>query len=124
VLAAAVLFWVAGFDIIYACQDADFDRREKLHSIPATLGVAGALAAAKACHFVMWLALVGLYFVAGPPLDGIYLVGVALVGVLLVYQHALVRPGDLARVNQAFFHVNVVISVGLLAIVAAELAFG
>ena len=120
VLAAAVLFWVAGFDIIYACQDADFDRREKLHSIPATLGVSGALAVAKACHFVMWLALVGLYFVAGPPLDGIYLAGVALVAVLLLYQHALVRPGDLARVNQAFFHVNVVISVGLFAIVAVE----
>ena len=119
-LATAVLFWVAGFDIIYACQDADFDRREKLHSIPATFGVPGALAVAKLCHLVMWLALVGLYFVARPPLDGIYLAGLAAVGVLLAYQHALVRPGDLARVNQAFFHVNVVISIGLFVIVAAR----
>lgn len=121
VLAAAVLFWVAGFDIIYACQDADFDRQAKLRSIPATLGVPGALTVAKGCHLVMWLLLVGLYFVARPPLDGIYLAGLAAVAVLLVYQHALVRPTDLARVNQAFFHVNVVISVGLLAVVALEM---
>ena len=121
VLAAAVLFWVAGFDIIYACQDAEFDRQAKLRSIPATLGVPGALAVAKVCHLVMWLLLVALYFVAQPTLDGIYLAGVAAVGILLVYQHALVRPTDLARVNQAFFHVNVVISVGLLAVVALEM---
>jgi 4-hydroxybenzoate polyprenyltransferase len=121
VLAAAVLFWVAGFDIIYACQDADFDRGAKLHSIPATLGVTGALWVAKVCHLVMWLLLVALYFVARPTLDGIYLVGIAAVGALLVYQHALVRPTDLARVNQAFFHVNVVISIGLFAIVALEM---
>jgi 4-hydroxybenzoate polyprenyltransferase len=69
----------------------------------------------------MWLLLVALYFVAQPTLDGIYLVGIAAVGALLVYQHALVRPTDLARVNQAFFHVNVVISIGLLAIVALEM---
>jgi 4-hydroxybenzoate polyprenyltransferase len=124
VLGAAVLFWVAGFDILYACQDADFDRQAKLHSVPVQLGIPGALAMAKVCHLVMWGLLLALYFVAQPPLGGVYLAGVVAVGALLVYEHALVRPTDLARVNQAFFHVNVVISLGLLGIVIAEVVRG
>jgi 4-hydroxybenzoate polyprenyltransferase len=113
VLGGAVLFWVAGFDIIYACQDADFDRQAKLHSLPARLGVAGALHVARACHAVMLVLLVALYFLASPPLATVYLVGVGVVAGLIVYEHALVRADDLARVNQAFFHVNAVISIGL-----------
>jgi 4-hydroxybenzoate polyprenyltransferase len=123
-LGAAVLFWVAGFDILYACQDADFDRKAKLHSVPVRLGVPGALALAKLCHLVMWGMLLALYFVAQPPLGIVYLAGVLAVGALLVYEHALVRPTDLARVNQAFFHVNVVISLGLLGIVIVEVVRG
>lgn len=120
-LGAAVLFWVAGFDILYACQDADFDRNARLRSIPAALGVPGALKAALACHVVMWGLLLTLAFVAQPPLGAIFLVGIIAVGLLLIYEHSLVRPTDLARVNQAFFHVNAVISLGLLALVVAEL---
>jgi 4-hydroxybenzoate polyprenyltransferase len=116
VLGLAVLFWVAGFDIIYACQDADFDRAAKLHSVPARLGVAAALRIALACHVAMLLALVGLYFVASPPLGTVYLLGVAVVAALILYQHSLVRPDDLTRVNQAFFHVNAVISIGLFVV--------
>ncbi|MBX9681677.1 MAG: putative 4-hydroxybenzoate polyprenyltransferase [Gemmataceae bacterium] len=120
-LGLVVFFWVAGFDVIYACQDADFDRKAKLHSVPAKLGVKGALRVALVCHLLMLGALVGLYFLAHPPLGTIYLIGVGLTAALLVYEHWLVRPDDLARVNQAFFHVNVVISMGLLAILVVEI---
>ena len=124
VLGLAVLFWVAGFDIIYACQDADFDRKAKLHSIPARLGVRGALWVSLACHLVM-LALLGtLYFLAAPPLGIIYLIGVALVAVLVIYEHYLVSPTDLGRVNQAFFQVNVIISMGLLMVAVLEVFLG
>ena len=119
-LGGVVLFWVAGFDILYACQDADFDRQAGLRSIPARLGVVGAFRVAMLCHVVMWGLLVWLYFLAQPPLGSIYLTGVALVALLLIYEHSLVRPNDLARVNQAFFNVNVVISMGLLAMIAME----
>jgi 4-hydroxybenzoate polyprenyltransferase len=111
-LGAAVFFWVAGFDVIYACQDADFDREAGLRSIPGALGVARALHLAAACHALMLVALVGLGLVY--PMGAIYYLGVAAAAVLLVYEHSLVRPDDLGRVNRAFFHVNVVVSVGLL----------
>lgn len=122
-LGAAVLIWVAGFDILYACQDAEFDRKARLRSIPAALGVPGALRVALACHVVMWGLLLALAFVAQPPLGTIFLIGIIAVGLLLAYEHSLVRPNDLARVNQAFFHVNAVISLGLLGLVIAELLF-
>src|SRR5262245_24552715 len=123
-LGSVVLFWVAGFDILYACQDAEFDKHARLHSIPAALGVPRALRVALACHALMWLLLIALYAQARPPLGAIYLGGVIVVGLLLAYEHWLVRPTDLARVNQAFFHVNAVISIGLLGLVIAELAIG
>jgi 4-hydroxybenzoate polyprenyltransferase len=116
VLGLAVLFWVAGFDIIYACQDVDFDRRAKLHSVPAILGVPAALRLAALCHLVMLGLLVALYWVASPLLGWVYLAGVGLIAVLLLYEHSLVRPEDLSRVNRAFFQVNAVISVGLFAV--------
>jgi 4-hydroxybenzoate polyprenyltransferase len=123
VLGLAVLFWVAGFDIIYACQDVDFDRKAKLASVPAWLGVAASLRVALVCHAIMVALLVALYWAATPHLGMIYLAGVAAVALLLAYEHWLVRPDDLSRVNQAFFHVNGVISVGLLLIVLLQLAF-
>jgi 4-hydroxybenzoate polyprenyltransferase len=122
VVGLAVCFWVAGFDIIYACQDAEFDRRARLASIPARFGVATALRVALVCHLAMLGLLVGLYFAASPYLGVVYLLGVTVVTALLVYEHALVRPTNLARVNEAFFHVNALISVGLLVVVLIDLA--
>jgi 4-hydroxybenzoate polyprenyltransferase len=119
-LGGAVMFWVAGFDIIYACQDAEFDRRQRLHSIPARFGVKMALDLAATCHLAMvvLLALVPLVY----PLDWIaWAAGVAAIAVLLVYEHSLVKPSDLARVNDAFFNVNAVVSTGLLIIGAAAM---
>jgi 4-hydroxybenzoate polyprenyltransferase len=119
ILGLAVLFWVAGFDIIYACQDVDFDRTAGLRSIPTALGVQRALWTAATCHALMIVLLVALGLVY--PLGPIYFIGVAAVSALLMYEHALVRPDDLTRVNTAFFHVNTVISVGLLAIGLVDL---
>ncbi|WP_435017133.1 UbiA-like polyprenyltransferase [Tundrisphaera sp. TA3] len=113
-LGLAVIFWVTGFDVIYACQDADFDRDQGLHSIPASLGVARALKFAALCHAIMILALLALGWAY--PLGWIYFAGVGVVASLLVYEHALVRADDLTRVNVAFFQVNIAISIGLLVI--------
>jgi 4-hydroxybenzoate polyprenyltransferase len=124
VVGLAVLFWVTGFDILYACQDVEFDRQSRLASVPARFGVPAALRIAFACHLVMVLFLVALYWAAAPHLGDIYLTGVLAVTILLLYEHWLVRPDDLSRVNQAFFHVNGIISVGLLLVVLLQLAFG
>jgi 4-hydroxybenzoate polyprenyltransferase len=118
-LGLAVLFWVAGFDIIYACQDVEFDQTIGLRSIPSALGVERALWTAAACHSLMVVPLVGLGLVY--PLGPIYFVGVAGVAALLIYEHALVRPDDLTRVNVAFFQVNVLISMGLLVVGVVDL---
>jgi 4-hydroxybenzoate polyprenyltransferase len=118
-LALAVLFWVSGFDIIYACQDVDFDRTVGLQSVPKTFGVRRALWIAAACHAFMIVPLVGLGLVY--PLGPIYFVGVAAVAALLIYEHALVRPDNLTRVNLAFFQVNVVISIGLLVVAVVDM---
>jgi 4-hydroxybenzoate polyprenyltransferase len=124
VLGLAVLFWVAGFDIIYACQDADFDRGAKLHSVPARLGVPRALQVAKWSHFLMLWMLIALYVLAAPPLGWFYLAGLGAVILLLTYEHALVRPNDLTRVNEAFFNVNIIISTLLLLVLIADIALG
>jgi 4-hydroxybenzoate polyprenyltransferase len=118
-LAEAVLLWVAGFDIIYACQDVDFDRRTGLRSIPRRFGVQNALRIAAGCHALMIVPLfvLGLIY----PLGYVYFAGVAAVALLLIYEHALVRPDDLSRVNVAFFQVNIVISIGLLVIGVLDL---
>jgi 4-hydroxybenzoate polyprenyltransferase len=120
-LGLAVLGWVAGFDIIYACQDVDVDRQSGLHSVPARLGVAGALRLAALCHAAMVAALVALG--VAYPMGTIYFLGVGAIAILLTYEHALVRPGDLTRVNVAFYNVNIAISLGLLAIGVADLIF-
>jgi 4-hydroxybenzoate polyprenyltransferase len=123
VLGGAVLTWVAGFDMIYACQDYDADRRAKLYSVPVRLGIPGALRLAAVCH----LATIGLLAclpLVYPPLGWIYRAGIAVVAVLLVYEHAVVRPDDLSRVNLAFFRVNAVISLGLLVVGSLDLFVG
>ena len=124
VLGLAVMFWVAGFDILYACQDVDSDRRLGLFSVPSRLGVPAALRVARLCHALTATLLVGLYFVASPPLGGVYLMGVSAVTALLIYEHSLVRSDDLSRVNKAFFQVNGVISIGLFLLVLLQLAVG
>ena len=113
VLGGAVLLWVAGFDIIYACQDVEFDRQAHLASVPVRLGVNGALRLAAVCHLGM-VVLLSLLPVVFPLFSWIYLSGVLAVALLLVYEHWLVRPDDLTRVNVAFFNVNAVVSIGLL----------
>lgn len=124
-LGGAVLLWVAGFDMIYACQDVHYDRQAQLHSIPARLGVPRALRLAALSHAgtVLLLALLPL---AAPDLalGWIYGLGLTLVAGLLIYEHRLVRPDDLTRVNQAFFQVNAVISIGLFAVGSLDLLLG
>jgi 4-hydroxybenzoate polyprenyltransferase len=109
VLMLAVTTWIGGFDVIYACHDAGFDRRHGLFSLPARMGIGGALWIARGCHAITILALVGLAPLAD--LGMLYGVGVALVAVLLVIENALVRADDLSRVNLAFFTINGVVSV-------------
>lgn len=111
-LAGVIFFWVGGFDIIYACQDADFDRERKLHSIPARIGVRSALRLAFISHLLTILMLVLLWWLAG--LGLLFLAGVVAIAGLLLYEHRLVRPDDLNRVNVAFFNVNAIISFGIL----------
>lgn len=118
-LGCAVLFWVAGFDILYATQDADFDRQARLSSVPARFGIPASLRIALICHLMMLLSLLLLYFVS-PVLGNVYLFGVFGIALLLAYEHWLVRPNDLTRVNQAFFQVNGIISIGLFVIVLVQ----
>jgi len=112
VLALAVLAWVAGFDTIYACQDAELDRQQGLFSLPARLGVPGALRVARGLHALSAALLTSLYWLA--PLHPLYLAGAAGVAGLLVYEHSLVRATDLSRVMQAF-NLNGWVSLGYFA---------
>jgi 4-hydroxybenzoate polyprenyltransferase len=118
-LGLAVMFWVAGFDILYASQDADYDRQKGLHSIPAKLGIAKGLRLAAICHALMIVVLLTIYS-ASPTLTIIYLIGIIAIALLLIYEHWLVSPHDLSRVNRAFFHVNGIISIGLFAVIVIE----
>jgi len=117
VLGLAVLFWVAGFDTIYACQDEAFDRAEGLHSLPARLGTRRALVLARLFHVVAVALLAGLYALV--PMHPLYLVGVSAVAGLLVYEHSLVRADDLSRIDAAFFTVNGWISLGYFVVTLA-----
>ncbi|HMT07976.1 MAG TPA: UbiA-like polyprenyltransferase [Pyrinomonadaceae bacterium] len=112
-LSLLVLMWTAGFDVLYACQDSEFDRKAGLHSIPARFGIARSLWIARLFHFQAFIVLLLLYFATG--LGWPALVGVGLVGALLVYQHTLVKANDLSRLNAAFFTTNAFVSVILLA---------
>jgi len=108
-LSLVVLLWTAGFDVLYACQDYDFDRREGLYSIPARFGIARALWISRGLHAGAFAALVALYFVTH--LGLLAVVGVIATGALLVYQHTLVRANDLGKLNAAFFTANAFVSV-------------
>lgn len=116
VLGLAVMLWVAGFDTLYACQDADFDRREGLHSLPARLGVARALLLARGMHALAVLLLSWVFWLA--PLHPLYLVGVGGVAALLTWEHSLVRAQDLSRVMHAF-NLNGWVSLGYLVLTVA-----
>jgi 4-hydroxybenzoate polyprenyltransferase len=118
-LLGAVTTWIAGFDLIYACQDVAFDSEEKLYSIPARFGVAAGLRLSILCHVVTTALLVWLGAWVG--LGWPYWLGMLVASGLLVYEHSVVRPDDLSRVNVAFFNVNGYISVTLLASVLAAL---
>jgi 4-hydroxybenzoate polyprenyltransferase len=119
-LGAAVLTWVAGFDIIYACQDYEVDVAAGHHSIPARLGIRNSLRLAAFCHLLTIIALACLPLVY--PLFGtLYWLAIVAVAVLLIYEHALVRPNDLSRVNAAFFNINAIISIGLFLVGSLDL---
>ncbi len=118
ILGAAVVFWLTGFDIIYACMDVDADHQNDLHSVPRRYGIDRALMIARAAHAMMVVFLLGLLW--HPALGTIYAVGVAAVAGLLIYEHSLVKSHDLSKVNVAFFNVNAVISIGLMGIVIID----
>jgi len=118
-LTAAVTLWTGGFDVIYACPDADFDRREGLHSLPRSLGVPGALWASRIFHAGMVACLVLL--VLSFRLGGLSIAGVAVVALLLIWEHSLVKASDLSRVNAAFFTVNGYVSVLFFVFWAADI---
>jgi 4-hydroxybenzoate polyprenyltransferase len=122
VLAGAVMTWGGGFDVLYALQDVDFDRAHGLHSIPAALGVPRAITVARALHLgtVAALAVVGLI----TPVGWLYWLGVTAVALLLLYEHRLVRPGDLTRLDAAFFTMNGVISIAFFVFVLAGRLLG
>src|SRR5437867_12004021 len=111
-LSLVVMLWSAGFDVLYACQDYDFDKREHLHSIPAQFGIARSLWISRLLHAGAFTALVALYFLTN--LGFLAVTGVIATGALLIYQHTLVRAYDLSRLNAAFFTTNAFVSVILL----------
>jgi 4-hydroxybenzoate polyprenyltransferase len=118
-LTAAVTFWVGGFDVLYACQDYEFDRQADLHSIPRYFGIGRALWIARFFHVLMLILLIGLVMTFG--LGKLAVVGVIVVALLLAYEHSLVSPTDLSRLNAAFFTMNGVISVVFFVFVAGDL---
>ena len=121
VLWFALTVWIAGFDLIYACQDVQFDREHRLYSVPARFGIPAALTIARVCHVLTIAAFALLGVTMG--LGWLYWLGVLVVAGLLVYEHSLVSPSDLSRLDVAFFNVNGYIAVILfLAVVAGRLA--
>ncbi|WP_114311466.1 menaquinone biosynthesis prenyltransferase MqnP [Thermus caldifontis] len=118
---AGVGLWIAGFDILYATQDFSFDRSYGVKSIPARFGIPMALGVARTTHLLAWLSLLlaGLSYGAGP----FFYLGLLLVGALLVYEHRLVTPEDLSRVEVAFFQANVGVSLGMFLFVVLDLVF-
>ena len=120
-LTAAVTFWTAGFDVIYACQDYEFDVAEALHSVPRLLGIGGALLVARALHLLMVVCL--LMLVHQLQMGAFAVAGVAAIAALLIYEHSLVRANDLSRVNAAFFTMNGYVSVLFFLFWAADILF-
>jgi 4-hydroxybenzoate polyprenyltransferase len=118
-LTAAVTCWVAGFDVLYACQDCEFDRNNGLYSIPQSFGISNALLISRALHVCVLLLLGGLVLAFG--LGKLAMAGVIVVAMLLAYEHSLVRADDLSKLNAAFFTMNGVIAVVFFVFVAADL---
>ena len=118
ILGGAVLFWVAGFDILYALQDLEFDRKAGLHSIPVLLGVEGSLWAARVFHLVMLGLLLGLFATMG--LGGFFMAGILVAAAMLLYEHWLLRDGNLEKLDAAFFNMNGYISIVILLSTTAE----
>ena len=114
ILCCVVLLWTAGFDIIYACQDVNFDRKHGLHSIPARIGIRWALWVSSALHVIAVLLLFGIPLLT--ELGLFYYIGVGIVVLIFIYEHAIVKPNDLSRVNLAFFTLNGMISLVLMAL--------
>jgi 4-hydroxybenzoate polyprenyltransferase len=120
VLYVTVAFWTAGFDVIYACQDIEFDRKEGLYSIPGRFGIAKALWIARGLHVVTAVGLFSLFFLAH--LSWWYLIGLMISYLILFYEHWIVRPHDLSRLNTAFFTMNGVLSVVVFVFTCVDLA--
>ena len=118
-LTAAVTFWVGGFDVLYSCQDYDFDRQSGLHSVPRYCGIARALWISRLFHLLMLLLLIALVIAFG--LGKLAAVGIVVVALLLMYEHSLVSADDLSRLNAAFFTMNGVISVLFFFFIAGDL---
>ncbi|HXZ29494.1 MAG TPA: UbiA family prenyltransferase, partial [Terriglobales bacterium] len=118
-LTAAVTCWVAGFDVLYACQDYDFDRQAGLHSIPRWFGIPWSLRIARGLHVLMLLLLYGMVLAFG--MGKLMVLGILVVALLLVYEHSLLRPHDLRRLDAAFFTMNGVISLVFFCFVALDL---
>jgi 4-hydroxybenzoate polyprenyltransferase len=118
VLSLALGSYIAGFDLLYACQDTEFDRNEGLYSVPANLGIRRALTFSIFLHAITFASLFSLYWVFR--LSHFYLVYVLIIGILLIVEHKIVKPDDLSRINIAFFQVNSVISVLMLAAILTE----
>ena len=118
ILGGAVLFWVAGFDILYSLQDLEFDRKAGLHSIPVLLGVEGSLWAARIFHLVMLGLLLGLLTIM--QLGGFFMAGILLAAIMLLYEHWLLRNGNLEKLDAAFFNMNGYISIVILLSTTAE----
>jgi len=118
-LTAAVTFWVGGFDVLYACQDVEFDRAHALNSIPQALGVRRALLVARVLHLLMLALMLALVLVFG--LGKIAMAGIVAVALLLGYEHSLVSADDLSKLNAAFFTMNGVIAVVFFAFIAADM---
>ena len=116
-----VRLWTGGFDSLYACQDFDFDRRAGLHSVPQRFGIAGAFQIARAIHALMFILLFVFFYQAN--LGWLGLIGVFATGALLLYQHSLVTPTDLSRMNAAFFTTNACVSVILFFTMATDALF-
>ena len=121
VLGLAVIFWLAGLDIIYSCQDVEFDKSHGLFSFPAKLGIERALRLAALFHLIMILLLFLLIFFEN--LGMFFIIGVLLIAGLLMYEHSIVRPDDLSRVNVAFFNVNGIISIGLMLMTILDIIY-
>lgn len=117
-LAASLWTYIAGFDILYACQDIDFDREQGLFSLPASLGPENAMKVSALLHVMTMGFFTAMFFAFG--MHPVFLLFLAGIGILLVIEHRLVNPGDLSRINMAFFHINSIVSVMLLAGVITE----